>query len=209
MVKIKRPQVLSNKASSSTRSIFSTRTKALLLSGLILMMLPLVFYLNQTIQLMYFTPPVKNIVVTKTEARLYAPPTHITIQKVGISLPIVQTTIQNNTWSIAGEGASHLSESANPGQKGPIIMYAHNTRDRFGPIRWLNTGEIITVTSADKKIHSYKIIDRIKTSPKELSVFFARKTETLYLFTCDGFADLDRYIVVADPVSSPSASITK
>lgn len=153
---------------------------------------------------MYFTPKVADLPVVREQQRI-SPVTRIDIPKVGISLPVYRTIITNKTWGIAADGVSHLSESSNPGQEGPIILYAHNTRDRFGPIRWLNDGDIITLTTEDAKQHTYKIVERIKTSPDELSVFFKRKTETLYLFTCDGFADIDRYIVVAQPIASDSA----
>lgn len=168
------------------------------------MLVPIVFYINQTVQLMYFVPTLPAG-TEHTTIRSFPVPTHIDIPKVHITLPVAETAITNHVWGIAPDAVSHLHVSVNPGEAGPIILYAHNTNDRFGPIRWLNVGDRILLTNAKNKIYTYTITERLQTSPNELSVFFKRKSETLYLFTCDGFADLKRYIVVAEPTPSSSA----
>jgi len=139
------------------------------------------------------TPDIK-----KTQA---APPVEVAIPAVNLMLPVQETRVINNTWTIAPDAVSHLNESANPTESGPIILYAHNTNEAFGPIKWLSRGEKITVKTADQKTYTYSIVETIITDPQELSVFFKRKQETLYLFTCDGFADLQRFIIVAEPVN--------
>jgi LPXTG-site transpeptidase (sortase) family protein len=188
---------------SAYTPIFSRRTKILLFTGLFLMLIPLVFYINQTAQLMFFVPAVPE----KVAASVYYPaPTHIDIPKVSISLPIEETVITNHVWGIAPDAVSHLSASVNPGETGPIILYAHNTNDRFGPIRWLSLGDTVLITNKDGKEFTYRVTETVRTDPNELSVFFKRKSETLYLFTCDGFADLQRYIIIAEPTATPSAS---
>lgn len=204
MPKIKKPSW--RKASTHSGAytpIFSRRTKLLLFSGLFLMLVPIVFYINQTVQLMFFVPVVPET-GAPTRTMHYAVPTHIDIPHVNISLPITETTITNHVWGIAPDAVSHLNVSVNPGETGPIILYAHNTNDRFGPIRWLSRGDVITVTNKTGKKFTYKITETVQTDPNELSVFFKRKSETLYLFTCDGFADLKRYIIVAEPAASTS-----
>lgn len=180
----------------------SFRTKLLFAVGLSLVLIPSFFYLNQTIQLMFFVPKVQKV----TAQENFASPIAITIPRVRINLPVEQTAITNNVWEVSGRGASHLKDSASPGQEGPIILYGHNTRDRFGPIRWLSQGDAIYLATNDNKQHKYLIMETVQVNPDQLSIFFSRQTETLYLYTCDGFADLKRFIIIAQPEKQPTAS---
>jgi LPXTG-site transpeptidase (sortase) family protein len=200
MPKIKKPTFRNSpKASSSYSPIFSRRTKILLFSGLFLILVPLAFYLHQSIQLMFFVPEVPTRTQAQEAVRHISLPTEIAIPAISLTLPVEQTALRNNTWGISAIGVSHLDVSASPGESGPIIMYGHNTNSRFGPIRWLKKGSEIQITTSDKKTHRYTITETLQVNPDELSVFFRRKGETLYLYTCDGVADLKRYIVVAEP----------
>jgi LPXTG-site transpeptidase (sortase) family protein len=187
----------SRKTKSSPRPPrFSRRTLILLALGITLLFIPSIFYLNQSIQLMFFTPHVSNVTVHAAKSV----PTHLSIPTIKLSLPIAQTTITKNSWEVSNDAVSHLQISANPGNPGPIIMYSHNTNDRFGPIRWLKKGNEIIVTTKDGSSHRYRVSETKIVNPDELSVFFTRDTETLFLYTCDGFADLKRFIVIAEPI---------
>lgn len=171
-------------------------TKALLGTGVILIIISSFFYINEFVQLSFFTPKVPPTVVQRHFSR----PVEINIPSVEINLPIEETAISGNTWQIADNGASHLLISNSPGENGPIILYGHNTNDRFGPIRWLSPKQNIILKTSDGKMHMYKITKTLEVSPDKTSIFFSEKGETLFLYTCDGFADLQRFIVVAKPV---------
>ncbi|HYK09152.1 MAG TPA: sortase [Candidatus Eisenbacteria bacterium] len=172
----------------------SSRTKLLLSLGFLLVTIPTFFYINEGIQLAFFTPK-----VTAVSSSLPAP-TWISIPSIDMELPIVETALKGNTWGIADNGISHLNISARPGEEGPIILYGHNTNDRFGPIRWLEVGKEITLTNERNRSRQYKVIKTLEVSPSEVSVLLSQKGETLILYTCDGFADLQRFIVIAKPV---------
>jgi LPXTG-site transpeptidase (sortase) family protein len=172
------------------------RYKLLYILGVILVGTSIGWNLNQTIQniqLSYFTPkvtPIKNI---------YSIPTEINIDKVNLHLPVEETAIYNGIWQIAQNGASHLAISARPGEKGPIIFYAHNTNDKFGPIRWLSKGDIIQIKTSDGKNHNYIVSQTLEAQPDELNIFTNIKEEGLVLYTCDGFADLKRFVLIGKP----------
>lgn len=170
-------------------------TKLLLISGLLLVIIPTFFYINEGVQLAFFTPKVP--VVAKT----LPAPTWVSIPSVQMELPIVEEAIGNGVWGIAESGISHLNTSARPGEDGPIILYGHNTNDRFGPIRWLSTGSQITLTAGGNKQYVYVVEKTFDVSPDQVSVLLSQKGETLILYTCDGFADLQRFVVIAKPKS--------
>lgn len=174
----------------------SLRTKLLLSLGILLIIIPLFFYTNEFVQLSFFTPKVPVMKTTKH----HASPIEIQIPGVRMDLSISETAISHNIWQIADAGASHLAVSSRPGEDGPIILYAHNTNDRFGPIRWLSQGQEIQLITEDSRVHTYKIIKTLQVDSDKTSIFFSDKGERLFLYTCDGFADLKRFIVIATPV---------
>ena len=174
------------------------RTKFLFVFGFLLLGISILWYFNQTIQLAFFSPRTAyQQVDIKRPSKI---PVHISIPAVGVNLDIEETAITNGIWQISGKGASHLNISARPDENGPIILYSHNTNERFGPIRWLSTGEMIEIRANDGKIHKYKISETLRVKPDRLDVLTKHKEETLVLYTCDGFADLERFVVVAKPL---------
>jgi LPXTG-site transpeptidase (sortase) family protein len=172
-------------------SKLSFRTKALFIFGILFLGISLLWHFNQTIQLAFFTPEV--VPVKRTQAI----PTQLIIQKLHMNLPIEQTAIQNGVWQVSKD-VSHLTTSARPGEKGPIIMYGHNTTERLGPIRWLSKGDTIEVKTLDKT-HFYTIDQTMTVTPDRLDIFTKRAGETLIIYTCDGFADLQRFVIIAFP----------
>lgn len=172
----------------------SMRTKALFIYGILFLGIALIWNLNQTIQLSFFTP---HVIPVK---KMYALPTELIITKVSLDLPIEETAINHGIWQIASN-VSHLTISARPGEQGPIIMYGHNTNDRLGPIRWLSVGDLITLKTADNKIHHYKIARTLTVAPNQMDIFTNRQEESLIIYTCDGFADLQRFVLIANPTN--------
>lgn len=162
--------------------------------GALLLSISVIYHTEQLINLTFYHQQLPPTNINRTSK-----PVEITIDSVDIELPIVETVIANNTWQIADNGISHLAQSARPGENGTIIMYGHNTDDRFGPIRWINLGDKITITTADTHTFTY-IVTKIETvDPNNTKILTSQKGETLILYTCTGFADLQRYILIAKP----------
>lgn len=141
---------------------------------------------------MFFTPNVPVI------AKLQPPITRIRIPKFSMDLPVFEQAITGGVWQIAPNGISHLQTSARPGEAGPIILYGHNTKNRFGPIRWLKHGESIVLTTSDGKEHRYTVTNIEQTYPKEVNLLADPQKKQLILYTCDGLADLKRFLVYAE-----------
>ncbi|OGG04410.1 hypothetical protein A2Z33_05420 [Candidatus Gottesmanbacteria bacterium RBG_16_52_11] len=133
-----------------------------------------------------------------------AVPVRIDIRRLNISLPVSGTDIVGGRWEIAEGGASHLIKSASPGDGGNVVIYAHNTRDRFGSLPKAASGDLVTVSTGDGNRHFYRIISSRIVSPDDISVVLPASTERLTLYTCTGFADSKRFVVKAEPVSPAS-----
>lgn len=162
--------------------------------GLLLLSLFVAYRIHLLLRLSFAGSPSPTALVQSA-----ALPTRIQIPQIKLDLAIYPTTINNNLWQIDDRGISYLFNSARPGQSGPIIMYGHNTNDRFGPLRWLKPGNQVVVTDAQAVSHTYEIVEILTVSPKTLAVLSAPE-ETLILYTCTGFLDRERLVVKARPI---------
>lgn len=125
-------------------------------------------------------------------------PVHIEIPWF-VDVSISQQVLIQDKWTISETEASHLANSARPGEAGNIIIYGHNTRKILGNIRALKGGEIVTLTSADETQHQYRVTKIIEVNPTQVEYLLPTSEETLTLYTCSGFMDQKRFIVQAKP----------
>ncbi len=175
------------------------KTKFFWIIGILLIVVSLGWKAHEASKLSFYFKPAPRI-----ETALTNRPTFVTIKDLHILLPIQETAIQDGDWQIDGNGASHLAISARPGESGPIIIYAHNTLDRFGSLPYTSVGEEILITTADGKNHTYKVTQTMTVDPHQTDILTDQKDETLILYTCTGFADLQRFVVFARPADKPA-----
>ncbi len=124
-------------------------------------------------------------------------PTRIAISDLGIDLPIYQATIVNNVWPTTTKGASYLSSSPLPGNKGNSVIYAHNWVSLFGHLRNAKVGQDVVVTYPDKTKKTF-VIAYISIVPSDqASILAPSNDKRLTLYTCTGFFDSQRFVVVA------------
>jgi sortase (surface protein transpeptidase) len=62
-------------------------------------------------------------------------PDRIIIPKYKIDLKVVEAKVVNGFWELSETTASHGVGSANPGENGNIVIFAHARDELFGPIR--------------------------------------------------------------------------
>lgn len=181
---------------SSGKSIFLW-IKIVFFGGVLLFVISFFYNLHLHTRLSFSKSiPPAPIAVTYSRTSL---PVNIKINKLNIDLPIYETLIVDDTWEIAEDGTSHLAISGRPGENNTTILYGHNTNDRFGPIRWLTLGDSIEVKNKENIIYSYTITDIKEVNPDQTEILTSQKGETLLLYTCSGFADQKRYIIIAKP----------
>lgn len=125
----------------------------------------------------------------------------IQIPKLKLDLVIEEAKIIDGIWQISQYGASHLSSSAHPGSKGNIIIYGHNKKELFGKLGKLRLDDEIIITTKDLKKHQYKIYNILTVSPNQVEILAPTSDEILILYTCTGFADSQRLVLKAKPIS--------
>lgn len=128
-------------------------------------------------------------------------PTAITIPNAKIDLHVIPANIEQGIWQIPESGAAHLASSAQPGQGGNVIMYAHNKKNLFGPLHQVKVGDVVTVNTTAKTQHQYEVREIVSVSPQDISIAMPTDHEVLTVYTCTGFLDSQRLVVKAYPVS--------
>lgn len=129
-------------------------------------------------------------------------PIYINIPAVGVKLLVEEAHIVGDIWEISYDAASHLNKSANLSEDGNVVIYGHNRNSLFGPIRWLSEGDLIEVTSEEDGKYTFKVAKTFITTPDDIQYVLPKETETLTLYTCTGFLDSKRHIVIAEPVEN-------
>lgn len=127
-------------------------------------------------------------------------PAEIKIRSVGIVLPVKETQIVDDIWTINENGASHLAISALPGMSGNVVIYGHNTKQVFGSLPNVKKGDVIELTLNNGEVFQYKVKETFVVNPEQIEVLQPTKVETLTLYTCTGFFDSKRFIVKAEPL---------
>lgn len=126
-------------------------------------------------------------------------PLRVVIPTVNIDLPIVEANVVDGYWEISETTASHGVGSANPGEIGNTVLFAHARADLFGPVRELKKDDVLYVLTKDRW-HRYAVLQTKLVEPKDIEVIASTDEEILTLFTCSGFLDTKRLIVTATPL---------
>lgn len=127
-------------------------------------------------------------------------PVRILIPKYDIDLPITFSKIKNGYWELSETTASHGQGSANPGESGNTVIFAHAREGLFYNLRNIKKDDVVYVFTKDRW-YKYRI-DEIKAIyPSQTETIAPTNNEILTLFTCSGFFDEKRLIVKAYPVN--------
>ena len=124
-------------------------------------------------------------------------PERITIASLGIDLPIYKATIVHNIWPTTDFGASYLTSSPLPGDKGNSIIYAHNWISLFGKLRNAKIGDKVVITYPDHIKKTFVIEYTSIVTPNESSILAPSKDRRITMYTCTGFLDTKRFVAVA------------
>lgn len=167
----------------------------LIISGLLLISIFLVWRYHQARILSFNT---KSVAEYKS---LGVKPIYIKSYPVGVDIKVGEATIKDGVWAILPNSASYLLGSAGIGDNGNIIIYGHNKDNILGPIRWMQVGQKIEIDATDDKKYIYEVIKTDVVDPNNLEYIKPKDVETLTIYTCTGFFDSKRFIVVAKRVS--------
>jgi len=143
--------------------------------------------------------PVDNQLLTEKNGPSKNPPERIIIPGVGIDLPVKEAKVVNGYWEVFPTGAGWGIGSGYPGEKGNQVIFSHARKGMFLPLRQVRKEDNVYVLTRDKW-YIYKITDIKGVLPSQIEVVAPTPDETLTLFTCTGYGDSKRLIVIAKKV---------
>ena len=120
----------------------------------------------------------------------------IIIPAIEIDVPVVE----GDGWEELKMGAGHRIGSANPGERGNVVVSGHN--DVYGEIfRYLedlNIGNEVIVYAGDTP-YSYLVAAKMVVEPAEVSLLEPTPNATLTLITCYPYMiDTQRLVIIAE-----------
>lgn len=128
-------------------------------------------------------------------------PVRLTIPSISVDVAIFPALIRNNQWETTGKGVSYLASSPIPGQHGNSVMYGHNWSSILGSLPKAKPGQHITVSWSNGVRREFEIMYTATVDPQQRYIIDSTNDTRLTIYTCTGFLDSKRFVVVAKPVS--------
>lgn len=128
-------------------------------------------------------------------------PVRIIIPRLNIDLPVVEAKVIDGYWELSEDSASFGLGSAFLGDAGNSVIFAHARDNFFGPLKRIVQKDKIYVLSK-KHYFNYEVTEIKTVYPNQTEVVGPTSDERLTLFTCSGFFDNQRLIVVAKRIPS-------
>ncbi|MCC7163331.1 MAG: sortase [Anaerolineae bacterium] len=122
-------------------------------------------------------------------------PTRIVIPAINVDWPVVP----GDGWEELKRGVGHHARSANPGERGNMVLSGHN--DVFGEVfrdlEALKNGDEVHVYSGGK-LFKYEVRAKRIVAPTELSALNPTRESVVTLITCHPYrVDTHRLVVIA------------
>lgn len=124
------------------------------------------------------------------------PPERIIIPSLNIDLPIVGAPIIDGFWQTSTDSASFGLGSAYPGKAGNTVVFAHALENLFASLGYIQPEASIYLLTKNKWFN-YKVKSVKTVLPTEIEVIAPTNDKTLTLYTCAGYGDVYRFVVIA------------
>ncbi len=124
-------------------------------------------------------------------------PIELKISALNLDLPIIPSHLSQGTWETTTQGVSYLTSSPLPGDLGNSILYGHDFVSILGKLPQSHPGEDITITYSDKSQKTFVITYTSIVSPTQIDILHQSRDARITLYTCTGFFDTQRFVVVA------------
>lgn len=139
----------------------------------------------------------EKLLGSNNEALSY--PQKIVIPSLSVDLKIKPANVVSGSWEVFENSAGFGLGSSTPDQVGNTVVFAHARDGLFGPLKKIKQGDSIYLFTNDNW-YEYRVSEIKSVAPTDTSVIQQTDDQTLTLFTCSGFADSMRLIVVGKKV---------
>jgi LPXTG-site transpeptidase (sortase) family protein len=123
-------------------------------------------------------------------------PKRIIIPSVEIDLPVNKSKIIDGYWEVFENSAGWGEGSGFPDQLGNQVIFAHAKENLFLPLQSIKVDDKIYILTQENH-YSYQVKEIKEVYPNQTEVIASTEDETLTLYTCSGYSDSKRLIIVA------------
>lgn len=167
--------------------------------GLGLIFLGGLFFLGFLVIKIYFSSPLSfsqkpQFEIESSEEQY---PARIIVPSLKIDLPVFPAKAEGEKWEIFEDAASYLLGSGIPGKQGNVVIYSHNKRHLFGTLLGIKKETEIKIENKKGESFSYEVFETRVVSPAQIEILLPTEESILTLYTCTGFTDSKRFIVIA------------
>lgn len=134
------------------------------------------------------------------ESTISTTPSKISIPTLSLQLPVEPTLIKDSTWPTSQTGVSFLENSGKVGTVGNLIFYGHNWKNLLGSLHKVKVGESIVLHGQNGQDFHYSVAFIATVNANDVSILADSSDERITLYTCTGFLDQKRLVVVAKRV---------
>lgn len=124
----------------------------------------------------------------------------IAIPKIQKNLMVEDGSYQNGRWEVSKEGVSYYTDSSLPEAGGNTVLYGHNKERILGGLVTLKVGDKIDLKLVDGRVVSYEVFEVKTIKPNQLDILKKTEDSRLTIYTCTGFLDSARFVVIAKQV---------
>lgn len=123
-------------------------------------------------------------------------------QAIRIQVPAIQVdapVIQGDSWEQLKKGVGQHAGTANPGEKGNLVLSAHNDifGELFRELDRLSTGDAVTIYT-NQHTYTYIVVDTKIVEPTDVEVMAPTSQATVTLISCYPYLiDNQRIVVTA------------
>lgn len=128
-------------------------------------------------------------------------PTKLFIPRIDRALSVSEGAYVDNRWSISEGGVSFLTTSAVPGTVGNSVFYGHNRKEILGGLSRIKEGEPVYIVMDNGEFVKYEVYETKEIKPEEVEILNQSTDSRLTIYTCSGFLDTARFVVLAKNVS--------
>lgn len=124
-------------------------------------------------------------------------PTRLIIDSLSLTLPIVPAVIESGRWPATTDGVSYLTQTPVPGDVGNSVLYGHNFSYLLGSLTQVVPGDTIVIETSDGGAHIFTVDYTQVVTADQTHILDDTADSRITLYTCTGFLDLKRFVVVA------------
>lgn len=128
-------------------------------------------------------------------------PSNIIIPSIGVNLPIISSQLRENSWVTTTLGVSYLTSTPIPGKTGNSVFYGHNWKSLLGNLSKVKPGEKVFINFNNGQKKEFTVENTAVVDQDRMDVVKNTEDTRITIYTCTGFLDSKRFVVVAKPSS--------